>query len=456
MNRAVWAFLTALSCALFANGPASAGRLEREVEQAMRRPVPADGIAVAVTLRRDDLPARGVLRRQRIRERQSRVLDALPPGTFHLGRRFASLAGFSGWAKPRAIVALRRNPEVDLVYVDGMVQAMMAEGVPLVGADHAHVRGITGDGVNVAVLDTGIDTDHPDLASSVVAEQCFCAYPLLSFIGCCPGGATTRSGPGSAEDDQEHGTAVSGVITSDGVDAPSGMAPDAGIVAVKVLSRLGTGRFSDIAAGLDWVLANHEALGIRAVNMSVGDIFQHKRSDMFPCRNTNVANAIKSLRDEGVAVFVASGNNGFDQGISFPACVAEAISVGGVYDAFFDSVSWCKNASCSQTLCTDAPANADSFVCHSNSGPILDLLAPNWKTTTSRLGGGTLDAGGTSLATPYAAGAAALLFQADPMLTVDEVEALLEGHGPLVTNPDSGLSFPRFDVGEAVDEVLGP
>jgi subtilisin family serine protease len=226
-------------------------------------------------------------------------------------------------------------------------------------------------------------------------------------------------------------------------------------VAVKVLSRSAPAA-SDIAAGLDWVLSNHAALGIRAVNMSLGDSFQHRRSDRFPCRNTNVANAIKSLHDEGVAVFVASGNNGFDQGISFPACVAEAISVGGVYDATFGSVSWCRNASCSQILCTDAATAADGFVCHASSGPILDLLAPDWKTTTSRLGGGTLDAGGTSLATPYAAGAAALLFEADPTLTAGEVEALLEGHGPLVTNPDSGLSFPRFDVGDAVDEVLGP
>ncbi len=445
-----------LLCALVPEGPAAAGRLEKDLARALSRPVPPEGIAISVTLRRDDLPPRGLARRERIRERQGRVLDALPPGTFQVGRRLGAVAGFSGWAKPQAILALRRNPEVDLVYVDGIVHAMMAEGVPLVGGDHAHTLGITGAGVNVAVLDTGIDSDHPDLAGSVVAEQCFCAYPILSFIGCCPGGATSRSGPGSAEDDQEHGTAVSGVITSDGVDAPSGMAPDAGIVAVKVLSRFGTGRFSDIAAGLDWVLAHHQALGIRAVNMSLGDIFVHKRSDRFPCVNTNMANAIKSLRAEGVAVFVASGNNGYDQGISFPACVAEAISVGGVYDAFFDSVTWCRNASCSLTLCTDAPANPDGFVCHSNSGAILDLLAPNWKTTTSALGGGTLDAGGTSLATPYAAGAAALLFEADPTLTVDEVEALLEGHGPLVTNPDNGLSFPRLDVGGAVDEVLGP
>jgi len=448
--------LLSLLCALIPAGPAAAGRLEKDLARALSRPVPPEGIAVSVTLRREDLPTRGAARRQRIRERQSSVFGALPPGTFQLGRRFGSVAGFSGWAKPRAIAALRRDPDVDLVYLDGIVYAMMAEGVPLVGADRAHVRGITGAGVNVAVLDTGIDTDHPDLASSVVAEQCFCAFPLLSFFGCCPGGATTLSGPGSAEDDQEHGTAVSGVITSDGVDAPLGMAPGAGIVAVKVLSRFGTGRFSDIAAGLDWVLANHDALGIRAVNMSLGDSFQHRRSDAFPCAGSNVAGAIQALRDEGVAVFVASGNNGFDKGISFPACVAEAISVGGVYDASFGSVDWCRNASCSLTLCTDAPANADGFVCHSNSGAILDLLAPNWQTTTSRLGGGTLDAGGTSLATPYAAGAAALLFEADPTLTADDVEALLKGHGPMVTNPQSGLSFPRFDVGDAVDEVLGP
>jgi hypothetical protein len=199
-------------------------------------------IAVSITLRHEDLPARGAARRQQIRERQGRVLGALPPGTFQLGRRFGSLPGFSGWATPGALMALRRNPEVGLVYVDGIVHAMMAEGVPLVGGDHAHARGVTGAGVNVAVMDTGIDATHPDLAGSVVAEQCFCAFPLFPAVGCCPGGATTLSGPGSAADDQEHGTAVSGVITSDGVDAPAGIARR-GDRGGEGPEPLGTGRF---------------------------------------------------------------------------------------------------------------------------------------------------------------------------------------------------------------------
>jgi subtilisin family serine protease len=435
---------------------AQGGGIERELAKALKQPIPRDGLAVVATFRDGDLPHRGAARRQRIAERRERILAALPPGQFRVARRYEVLPAVALLARPEAIEALGRHPEVKLVHLDGTLHAFLAEGVPLIGGDHAHDLGFTGAGVSVAVLDTGIDTDHPDLVSSLEDERCFCAYPLLPTVGCCPGGATSGTGPGSAEDGNGHGTAVSGIISSDGIVAAEGIAPDAGIVAVKVLSNQGTGRYSDIGAGLDWVLQNHAALGIRAVNLSAGDLFQHQRSDRWPCVNSNVADAIKALHADGVAVFVASGNNGYDNGIAFPACVEEAVSVGGVYDASFGARTWCRNARCTRILCTDDPADVDTFVCHSNSGAILDLLAPNYETLTCWKGGGTIAGGGTSFSSPYAAGAAALLFQADPLLTPDEALTLLESHGPQVTNPENGLSFTRIDVGGALDELTAP
>jgi hypothetical protein len=95
-------------------------------------------------------------------------------------------------------------------------------------------------------------------------------------------------------------------------------------------------------------------------------------------------------------------------------------------------------------------------VCHSNSDEILDLLAPDWRTDTSALGGGTTAFGGTSAATPYAAAEAALLLDADGTLTPVQVLALLAGNGPSVTNPGNGLAFARSDVGAALVELIGP
>jgi subtilisin family serine protease len=205
---------------------------------------------------------------------------------------------------------------------------------------------------------------------------------------------------------------VSGIITSDGIAASVGVAPHAGIVAVKVLGDGGSGSFSSIAAALDWVLANHVALNIRIVNMSLSDGGELNNTLASPCSSTNTANAIQDLHAAGVAVFAASGNDGHDAGISFPACVAEAISVAGVYDDTLPGISWC-GATCGQILCTDTGISADDFVCHSNSGNLLDLLAPDWQTDSSQMGGGTVEFGGTSASTPYAAGQAALLLQAD-------------------------------------------
>jgi cysteine-rich repeat protein len=298
------------------------------------------------------------------------------------------------------------------------------------------------------VLDSGIDTDHPDLVDDLAAQYCFCD-------GCCPSGGDEEE---NAEDDHGHGTKVTGVITSDGVVSPLGVAPDAQIVAVKVLGANGVGRFSDVAAALDWVLtkreiAGHPVEGTRIVNLSFGDGVEHDDPMAFPCAGSNAANAIATLNGNGVAVFVSSGNEGYDDGIAFPACVAQAISVGGVYDAALGSVGWCGGEPCPPRLCTDSPTAADTFVCHSNSDEILDLLAPNWRTTTTNLGGGTVSFGGTSASSPYAAAQAAILLQADPSLTPEDVLTLLTANGPPVTNPDNGLSFTRSDVGEAVLQV---
>lgn len=336
------------------------------------------------------------------------------------------------------------------MYLDASVRATLAQGAALVGADEAVARGITGAGVRVAVLDTGIDSDHPHLADDLAAQQCFCDDHPSPNRGCCPNGRATAP---SAEDDEGHGTSVAGIVTSSRPSGP-GVAPDAEIVAVKVLSSAGSSSFSDVAAGLDWVLANRASLGIRVVNLSLGDGLEHADSSASPCSGTNTANAIASLVTAGVVVFASSGNSGFDDGIEFPACVAGAISVGGVYDAALGSVSWCANASCTTTLCTDTATAADRFVCHSNSDELLDLLAPDWRTETTALGGGSRAFGGTSAASPFAAAVAALLLEADPSLTPARIRTLLTTHGPAVQNPQSGLSFTRSDVGSALAEVL--
>jgi subtilisin family serine protease len=435
--------------------PAQAARMGAGLARALEKALPPRGVAVGVTLRRDGLSPPGLQRRAQVRARRQGVVSSLPARSYRIHRTYESLPGFAARLQRPAIEALMRHPDVEQVYLDGRVQAKLAEGVALVSADAVQARGYTGAGVNVAVLDTGIDTDHPDLAGDLVQEHCVCNDNPSPKKGCCPNGEPTQAGPGAAEDDDGHGTSVSGIITSDGVIAAPGVAPDAGIIAVKVLDSNGDGFFSDIAAGLDWVLTNRFVLGIGVVNLSLGDDGEYNNPAASPCAGTNTANAIRDLVGTGTAVFVSSGNEGLDNGINFPACVEEAISVGGVYDADVGSASWCLNFSCSQ-FCTDNPTAADDFVCHSNSGTILDILAPNYRTNTPALGGGTdPEFAGTSASSPYAAGEAALILEAQPLTLPAGIRALLQAHGPSVTNPDSGLAFTRSDVGGVIDALVG-
>jgi subtilisin family serine protease len=435
---------------------ASPGRLAPDLEARLERELPGDGLDVIVLLRGEVSQPAGAARRARVAAEQQRALDALPAGEFELRRRHASLPALALRARRGAIDALSRHPDVELVYLDGVLHPALAQGRALVGGTLATSHGFDGAGVRVAVLDTGVDTDHPDLASDVVVQQCFCDSHPSPAIGCCPNGGPTQSGPGAAEDGDGHGTTVAGVITSDGVVAPVGVAPAAEIVAVRVFPSGGIGAsLSDVDAALDWLLTNLGSLGVRAVNLSLGDGGEYASGAVFPCSTSATAVGIRDLVAAGVLVFAASGNEGHDAGVSFPACVTEAISVGGVYDAAFAKVAWCADAGCTQTLCTDTAPQADTFVCHTNSGANLDVVAPDYRTRTTAVGGGYVVLGGTSIASPFAAGMAALLLQADPGLEPGEVESLLKSSGPRVPSPDNGLAFPRPDVAAALTEVIG-
>jgi subtilisin family serine protease len=432
---------------------APAARVDPALQRAIAAASPGEQLAVEVMLAGgESLPPRGPARRAEVGALQDRVLAALPANSFVLVRRYRSIAGLAGRATAAGVAALAGDSRVAAVYLDGRVRAQLVQGSALIGATAVHGSGYTGAGVRVAVLDSGIDTNHPDLADDIAAQHCFCSG-VLPGLGCCPDGSNEDD---SAEDDAGHGTSVSGIITSSAAQAPLGVAPNAEIVAVKVLDSGGGGSFSDVAAGLDWVLTESEpggeAVGVRVVNMSLGDGVEYASSAPSPCTGSATASAVAALHTAGIAVFVASGNDGHDQGVAFPACVAQAISVGGVYDANVGSASWCgEDPLCVTALCTDNPTAADTFVCHTNSGALLDPLAPDYQTRTSALGGGVETSfGGTSAACPYAAAEAALLIEADPTLTPDEIRSALVASGPLVENPESGLSFPRADVEQAI------
>ena len=398
-------------------------------------------VRVIVALRDTSSTLDSTLHEAEVRALQANVLDGLSTSDFVVTHRFETIPALGGEVSFSGLVKLARDPLVLQVDVDPPVFAQTAESGALMRADVVHGSGITGRGVVVAVLDTGVDTRHPDIQDSLIAEQCFCTSPAGS--GCCPNGSATQSGGGSAEDDQGHGTNVSGIITSNGRVAPRGIAPDAQLVAVKVLDRTGAGTSTSILAGLDFLIAQRPE--VKVVNLSLG------LANLFPgtCDSaasftTAFASAINRLRGRGTSLFASTANNGSTSQIAVPACIQNAIAVGAVYDADAGTITF---------GCTDASTQADKVACFSNSSSAVDLLAPGAPVSSAGVGGGVSTFLGTSQACPEAAAVAALLLEARPSLSPDQVEAALKNTGVSITDTRNGLPFRRIDAKAAIDSV---
>ena len=341
------------------------------------------------------------------------------------GERWGDAPVYSLDVERSELDALRRDPGVLAVTVDEGGRGGLAQSIPLVGANVLRAQGIDGLGATIAVLDTGIDTGHPDFGGRVVAEQCFCDN--LDGTGCCPGGTLQRSGPGAAEDDNGHGTHVSGIAAG-----ASGVAPSARIVAVKVMDAQNRFRsFRQIYDALAWI-ADHRP-DVDVINMSLGSFARYEPSQ---CAGAAVSiglqPVIASLRARGVLISACSGNDGDTKATWLPACMDEVLGVGATHDV------------------------SDAVVPFSNSSSSVDLLAPGAVITASRRGGGTISYSGTSMSAPHVAGTILLIRQVSPGLSADFLQELLQRTGKPVLDGRNGLTFPRLDALAAVSAAPRP
>lgn len=407
------------------------------VVEALRR----SGRAQVVVAFRDPGPAGLPERIASIAALRGDILAGLRPGDLEVAYAWETVPGLSGRLSAAGLARLLADPDVTQVDLDPTAVAHMAEAVPMVHADEVQALGFTGAGVTVAVLDTGIDTDHPDFAGRIVDQACFCTNAAGG--GCCPGGAAQATGAGSAEDDNGHGTNVAGVIAGGGVAAPRGMAPSATLVAIKVLDAGGAGSSSGIVAGLDYVVKSRPDVRIVNISLGLGNLFAGT-CDSAASFTTGFASAINALRSRGTIVFASSGNQGNASQIAVPACIANAVAVGAVYDDNVGTVTF---------GCTDSSTGQDRVACFSNASSALDLLAPGAAITASGLGGGSVTFLGTSQACPSAAGVAALLLSASPGASPDKVESALKGTGVSVTDSRNGQTFRRVSARSALDSV---
>jgi hypothetical protein len=273
------------------------------------------------------------------------------------------------------------------------------------------------------------------LSGALLDEHCFCTNS--DSTGCCPNGSTEQSGPGSAEDDQGHGTQMAGVITGDGIVAPRGIAPGAKLVVVKVLDRFN--RFSNTAqvvSALDWILMNHS--DVQVVNMSLGtDALFSSACDSAAAYTMAFAEVIDSLTTRGTTVFASSGNQASASAIAVPACVEKTVAVGAVYDSNIGPFSF---------NCSDPTTAADRVTCFTNSSSSVDVVAPGALITASARNGGVATGFGTSPACAHASATASLILETEPGISPSAIEQRLKSTGVLVQDPKNGLSFPRIDA----------
>jgi subtilisin family serine protease len=366
-----------------------------------------------------------------------RVVVAYRDADAGRGQQWGDAPVFSLDVSSEELTALRHDPNVVAVTIDEGGQGGLAQSIPIVGANVLRAQGVDGRGQTIAVLDTGIDTDHPDFAGRIVAEACFCDN--LDGTGCCPGGAMVRFGPGSAEDDQGHGTHVAGIAAGGGAVAAPGVAPAADIIAVKVMDSANRFRsFKQIHDALLWIAEHHPE--VDAINMSLGTFATW---EPLQCNRTAISIGIQPviarLRQRGVLVAACSGNNGDTNALWLPACMSEVLSVGATFDV------------------PGPRGTPDAIYEVTNSSPSLDILAPGADITAASHHGGAVSRSGTSMATPHVAGTLLLIRQVSgPHLSADFLQELLRRTGTPVLDTRNGLTFPRLDALAAVTAAPRP
>ncbi|MFD8560439.1 S8 family serine peptidase [Streptosporangium canum] len=347
------------------------------------------------------------------------------------------------------LAELKTDDRVKAVYKDEVSKPTLDVSTKLIGSDRANQAGWTGKGSTIAILDTGIDRDHPFFAGRIVGEACFSSSdpdPYYQAVLVCPNGQPSQIGMGAADAETAqcvvngavkcyHGTHVAGIAAGKkaGTAPSNGVAPEAGILPIQVSSRFNgpiceeqntsapciLSFTSDQKRALQYVDEVHAGLNVVAVNMSIGGGLKYK----VHCAGAPLESEILWLKNFGVATVISSGNNGHEDGVVRPGCIAAAVTVGATDDH-------------------DTPAP------FSNRGPLIDLFAPG-VAINSALPGNTFGVlGGTSMAAPHVAGALALLRQAYPHLPGEKLVEKLQTTGKSIAyrSGETTVTTKRIDL----------
>ena len=259
--------------------------------------------------------------------------------------------------------------------------------------------------VAIAIVDTGVDGQHPDLAGRTVG-----GFNVLTDQPILPGTNSDDSGSG-------HGTHVAGIAaanTNNGVGV-AGVSWSASIMPIKILDATGYGTFSDLAEGIVWA-ADHSA---RVINLSLGG------TKITDGETRTIKAAVEYARGKGAFLAAAAGNEGAgSNSYNYPAALDHVIAVA-------------------------ATTPQDEWAYFSNYHPYVDVAAPGVGIYSTTPNGGFTSRSGTSMATPVVSGIAALLLAANPSLTADQIAARLEATALDLGSPGKDIYFGAGRVSAA-------
>ena len=352
-------------------------------------------------------------------------------GPFMVTERFDLIRGFGAVMTGAQAEALAETPGVFRVEQDFPVQATMDAADRDFGTEAARQTfNVTGQGVEVCIVDTGVDPTHEQLDSKTSLGSSSIAF--FDAVN----GATT------AYDDQGHGTHVASIAVGDGTGGPQaatfgGVAPGASLSVAKVLNAQGSGTASQVIAGIDWCA---DRPNVRVISMSLGS---STPSDGQDALSLSVNRAVV---EKGKVVVVAAGNSGDGPStVGSPGAAARAITVGAVAE-------W--------SAPSGAPNHSDGVYLpyFSSRGPTLDgrvkpdVAAPGVTITAAQAGtaSGYVTFSGTSMATPFVSGTVALGLEGHPSWTPDDVRSAIEG-----TAQDRGPSGKDNDWGAGLLDGYG-
>jgi subtilisin family serine protease len=413
--------------------------------------------------------------RSEISLRQQNILSSLPVDEFNLEHRYENMAAFSGTVTQAGLTKLMNDPTVGSIEPVRVLEAHTGQGVPLMNAS-VYRSSYNGQGIAIAICDTGVDYNHPMLGGG--------GFPNSKVIGGYDYGGTidNQSNPDPDPDPMPvgsaHGTCCAGIAAGDVNivgDYIGGVAHNAKIYAVKISADNSGSAYSS-----DWCVTHRNDdpnNPIKAISTSFGGgrFYNSASGDSYsPAMTTAANNAVAA----GITVLASSGNDGYCDSMGWPACISNVISVGAVYDAAFGTYLPCINsASCAaKTIGGGCPTlyyatdetQPDMVTSYSNSADFLDVFAPSNQAYTTDIKGPEgyssgdyfSGFGGTSAASPYAAGAVACLQQAafemnDSYLSPQQVRSKLASTGdPLIDPKVPTIIKPRVNLANAISSLI--